>query len=89
MAGSLGKAMPPPGSLPKDQRIPQSCLVALALVFCCFGVVLTRLTTFLGTASPGAPQPQKAHAKGTNRTLTSHQILKCHFNATEKVCSSF
>lgn len=89
MAQSLGKAMPPPGSRPKDQRTPQSCLVALALVFCCFGVVLSRLTTFLGTTSPGAPKSQKPHAKGTSRTLTSHQTLKCKFNATGKVSSSF
>lgn len=37
MAGSLGKAMPPRGSLPRDQRTPQSCLVASALVFVALG----------------------------------------------------
>lgn len=89
MARSLGKAMPPPGSLPKDQRTPQICLMSLPLVFYCFRVVLSRLTTFLGTTSSGAPNSQKPCAKGTNRTLTSHQTLKCHFNATGKVCSSF
>lgn len=81
MARSLGMAMPPPGSLSKDQRTPQSCLVALALVFCCFGVVLT----FLDTTCPGASNSQKPCAKGSNRTLTSHQTLKCKFNVRESL----
>lgn len=37
MARRLGKAMPPPGSLLRDQRTPQSCSVASALVFVAVG----------------------------------------------------
>lgn len=48
-----------------------------------------QLITFLGTTSPDASNSQKPCAKGTDRILTSHQTLKCHSNATGKVCSSF